>query len=233
MANQGTFLGLAERGPPRQARAVSTLDLMRARYIVETEEWQVRPVTPQSSPNELLATALSAYHLGDVRALQAAEAQLANSARGGMADIIHKEVGALMHAAMGHPEPALGLMSEAEAAIEMLPPPNGAASPIKPVHELYAELLMDFGRTGEAARKFEESLLLMPNRPRSLLGLGRAYVALGQPMMAGPSYEAIAEMWAGRESLEGMQEARMFWRMHLTDREHAMMNLMDYARLGM
>ncbi|HUF77203.1 MAG TPA: hypothetical protein VMM35_13035, partial [Longimicrobiales bacterium] len=71
-------------------------------------------------------------------------------------------------------------------------------------------------------------------RPRSLLGLGRAYVALGRPMMAGPSYESLAEMWAGRESLEGMQEARRFWRMHLTDREHAhMMGPMASGRLGM
>jgi tetratricopeptide (TPR) repeat protein len=233
MANQGTFIGLAERGPTRQARAVSTLDLMRARYIVESEEWQVRPVTPESSPNELLATALSAYHLQDLETLQAAEAALANRPRSGTAEIIHKQVGALMHAAMGHAEPAIGLMNEAEALVEALPPPNGAATPIKPVHELFGELLLDFGRTGEAAQKFEESLLLMPNRPRSLLGHGRAYVALGQPMMAGPSYETIAEMWAGRESLQGMQEARMFWRIHLTDREHMMMGTMDYGRLGM
>ncbi len=233
MANQGTFIGMAERGPSRQARAVSTLDLMRARYIVESEEWQVRPVTPESSPNELLATALSAYHLEDVETLQAAEASLSNRSLSGTADIIHKQIGALMHAAMGHAEPAIGLMNEAEAMIEALPPPNGAATPIKPVHELFGELLLDFGRTGEAAQKFDESLMLMPNRPRSLLGHGRAYVALGQPMMAGPSYETIAEMWAGRESLEGMQEARMYWRMHLTDRDHMMMGTMDYGRLGM
>ena len=52
-------------------------------------------------------------------------------------------------------------------------------------------------------------------------------------MMAGPSYETVAEMWAGRESLEGMLEARGFWRMHLTGRFHGNMGPMDYARLGM
>ncbi len=232
MATQGTFLGLAGSGPVQQ-RAVGTLDLMKARYTVETEEWQVLPVTPESSPNELLATALSAYHLGDQEALRSAEQALAGRSPSGMTAIMHRQVGALMHAAMGHPEPTIRLMNEAEAAIEELPPPNGAATPIKPVHELFGELLMDLGRPAEAALKFEESLQLMPNRPRSLLGLGRAYVALGQPMMAGPSYESIAEMWAGRESLQGMQEARMFWRMHLTDRDHSMMGIMDYGRIGM
>jgi tetratricopeptide (TPR) repeat protein len=233
MARQGTFLGRAGSGPAGTPRAVSTLDLLKARYIVESEQWEVRSVTDESTANELLATALSAYHLGDQEALRGAEAALANGRRGGMADIIHKEVGALMHAAMGHAEPTIGLMNEAQAAVEVLPPPNGAAAPIKPVHELFGELLMDLGRPAEAAAKFEASLLLMPNRPRSLLGLGRAYVAMGNPMAAGPAYEAIAELWAGRESLPGMREARMFWRMHLTDREHGMMGTMDYGRLGM
>ncbi|HUF76664.1 MAG TPA: hypothetical protein VMM35_10315, partial [Longimicrobiales bacterium] len=200
MASAGTFLGLARRADP-QPRAINTLDLMKARYTVETEEWQVLPVTAESSTNALLATGLSAYHLGDQEALAAAEAELARRSPRGTAEIVHRQVGALMHAAMGHAEPALGLLDEAEALVEALPPPNGAATPIKPVHELYGELLMAFDRPGEAALKFEESLRLMPNRPRSLLGLGRAYVALGRPMMAGPSYESLAEMWAGRESL--------------------------------
>jgi tetratricopeptide (TPR) repeat protein len=232
MARAGTFLGLAGRAQP-QPRAVSTLDLMRARYVVETEEWRVVPVTAESSANELLATALSAYHLGDQEALEAAEAELARRQPRGAVAIVHKLVGALLHAALGHAEPAIGLMREAKNLVEALPPPNGAASPIKPVHELLGELLADFGRPNEAALEFEESLRLMPNRPRSLLGLGRAYVALGHPVMAGPAYETLAEMWAGRESLEGMREARMFWRTHLTDREHAMMGPMASGRLGM
>jgi hypothetical protein len=73
----------------------------------------------------------------------------------------------------------------------------------------------------------------MPNRPRSLLGLGRAYVALGTPLMAGHAYETIAELWAGQEELPGMQEAREFWRMHLTGRDHSMMGPMAAGRLGM
>jgi hypothetical protein len=73
----------------------------------------------------------------------------------------------------------------------------------------------------------------MPRRPHSLLGAARAYVALGRPMMAAPSYETLAEMWAGREDLEGMLEARSFWRMHLTDREHMMLGPMASGRLGM
>jgi hypothetical protein len=106
-------------------------------------------------------------------------------------------------------------MEEAAAETAALPPPNGAASPIKPVHELYGELLLDLGRPAEAANEFERSLALMPNRPRSLLGLARAAVALGDLARAADPYEMLAEMWAGREERPEMLEARSFWREHL------------------
>ena len=92
---------------------------------------------------------------------------------------------------------------------------------------------MDLGRPVEAIEKFEASLLRMPERPRSLLGLGRAFAATGNTVMAGPSYEKLAEMWAGHEEIPGMLEARGFWRMYLTGRHHGDMGPMDYARLGM
>jgi tetratricopeptide (TPR) repeat protein len=232
MANQGGFWGRRERGPAGASRAVNTLDLLEARYVVETEGWVVKPVTAESSSNELLATGLSAYHLGDADALRQAEAALAGRS-GSANEIMHLEVSALLHASMGHADVATGFMDRAQAADEALPPPRGAASPVKPVHELYGELLMDLGRPAEAVSKFEASLLRMPNRPRSLLGIGRAYVALGTPMMAGDAYERVAELWAGREDIPGMLEAREFWRMHLTGRDHSMMGPMASGRLGM
>ncbi len=222
MADEGGFLGRNGTGPAHAPRAVSTLDLLRARYIVDSQEWQVLPVTAESSPDAILATALSAYHLGDAEGLRMAEAAAAG-ATGGVGAIVKHEVDALLHASLGHADMAAAAMDQAEAAVTELPPPNGAASPVKPVHELYGELLMDFGRPDLAVRKFQRSLELMPNRPRSLLGIGRAYVALGTPMMGAEAYERLAEMWAGRESLPEMPEVRMFWRMHLgTNRAHVM-----------
>ena len=52
----------------------------------------------------------------------------------------------------------------------------------------------------------------MPNRPRSLLGLARAYAATGNDEEAAEAYEELTEVWAGHESLAGMQEARRFLR---------------------
>jgi len=232
MANDGGFWGKRARGEPGFPRAVNTLPLLRARLVVESENWAVQPLGDETASPEVLATALSAYHLGDAEALGQAERILAGRS-GTQNEIMHLEVSALQHAAMGHQDVATGFMDRAQAADEALPPPNGAASPVKPVHELYGELLMDFGRPVEASEKFEQSLLRMPNRARSLLGLGRAYVAQGAPLLAGYAYETIAEMWAGREDIPGMLEAREFWRMHLTGRAHSMMDPMAAGRLGM
>ena len=85
---------------------------------------------------------------------------------------------------------------------------------IKPVHELFGELLMELGRPLEAIEKFERSLVRMTGRPRSHLGLARAFVATGNTMMAVRPYEKVTELWAGHESLPGLLEARNFLSEH-------------------
>jgi hypothetical protein len=120
---------------------------------------------------------------------------------------------------------ATRFLDDAVAAALRLPPPNGAASPIKPTLELYGELLLAWGRPLEAAEKFEASLALMPNRPRSLLGLGRAALAAGDPARAAKPYETLAELWAGREARPEMLEARRFWREHLGENGRARQQL--------
>ena len=48
-----------------QARAATSLPLLKARYVVETEEWETRPVTDDSAAPELLATGISDVKGGD------------------------------------------------------------------------------------------------------------------------------------------------------------------------
>ena len=209
MSGEGGFLEGGARGAAGVARALNTVSLLRSRYIVETEEWRIETISEESSPDELLATALSAAHLGDLDTLRAAETALAG-AGAGQAEVMHKQVGALLHAKMGHADVATGLMDEAQAAVEALAPPRGAASPIKPVYELYGEILLDLDRPSDAVEKFETSLVRMPNRPRSLLGLARAHAAVGNEEEAAEAYGALTDVWAGRESLGGYQEATRF-----------------------
>ncbi len=215
MSVQGGFLEGGARGAVGVARAVNTVSLLKSRYIVETEEWKIQPITDESSTNELLATGLSAARLGDQPALAEAEAALRRAVdRGasGYTEAMYKEVSALLHAGMGHAGVATGRMDEAVAIVEAMRPPRGAASPIKPVHELYGEILLDLGRPADAIERFETSLLQMPNRPRSLLGVARAHAATGNDEDAAKAYEKLTEVWAGRESFDGYQEAMRFLR---------------------
>ncbi len=219
MSGQGGFLEGGARGAAGAARAVNTLSLLQSRYIVDTEEWKIRPVTDDSSANELLATGLSAARLGNQEALAEAEAALSRAVdRGGSGstEAMYKEVSALLHAGMGHAGLATARMDEAVAIVEAMAPPRGSASPIKPVHELYGEILLELDRPADAIDSFETSLLRMPNRPRSLLGLARAHVAIGNDTEAGEAYRALTRVWSGHESFEGMREARRF--LHETTR---------------
>ncbi len=195
-----------------RVRAVGSL--VRARYIVETEEWKVEPITDESTADELLTTGLSAARTGDQATVQQAEAALAKLVEkdggGGGAQIMHKQVGALLHAGMGHGDVATGLMDEALNIVDTMRPPGGPASPIKPPHELYGEILLDLDRPADAIEKFETSLSRMPNRPRSLLGLARAYAQTGNREKAAAQYATLVKVWEGLESFEGLQEAKRF-----------------------
>ena len=195
-----------------QARAVNTLPLVNARYVVETEQWRIDPVTDDSSAHELLASGLSAVRTGDLAAARRAEAALAEVARDGGAQdrLAHKEVAASIHAAAGRAGEAVTLMDEAIAIVETLRPPNGAANPVKPPYELYGEILLELGRAGDALEKFETSLLRMPNRMRSVLGAARAAAASGDPAAAREHYATLAGFWIGASDDPGYVEAREF-----------------------
>ena len=195
-----------------QQRAVSTLPLVNARYVVETEEWRVLPVTDESSMHELLATGLSGVRTGDLAAAREAEAALEAMAEddGAQDRIAYREVAASIRAAEGKAEEAITLMDEAIDIVGTLRLPNGAASPIKPPYELYGELLLDLDRPAEALEKFEASLLRMPNRMRSLLGAGRAAAATGDRDAARAYYATLADFWIGDAGDPGYTEAQQY-----------------------
>ena len=212
MSERGGFLEGGSRGDAGVSRAVGANSLLKARYVVDTEEWRIRPVTAESSPPELLATGLSAARLGDQEALRETEVELrgrVEAGQGGYTEVMSKQVSALLHAGMGHADVATRFMDEAVAMVEAMAPPRGSANPIKPVHELYGELLMELDRPEAAVAMFETSLLRMPRRPRSLLGLARSSVATGDDVAAAEAYEELLDVWAGRD-LEGAHEARQF-----------------------
>jgi len=199
------------RGAAGTARAQGAVPLLKSRYTVESEEWDVRPVTDDMRPVELLATGLSAARTGDRETLAAAEKALAEESEGrGYDHVMHMQVSALLHHGMGHADMATDFMDKAVETVEAMSPPRGSANPVKPVHELYGELLLELDRPEDAAEMFETSLMRMAGRPRSLLGLARANAAMGNTMVALENYSKVAALWEGRDGIAGLDEARGF-----------------------
>ena len=201
-----------------QARAVSTLPLVKARYVLETETWDVKPVTEKSSTHELLATGISAYHAGDNATLEKAARQIRLVANKQAADaslynrqakptrIAQYEVEALNALAKGDGMGAIEHIKKGVELAESMPPPRGAPSPVKPVHELAGEILLEIGQAEEAVLFYQTSLLRTPNRALAIRGLARAYAVLGNRALAGEQYRKLQNIWS-EHSVPGLKEA--------------------------
>jgi tetratricopeptide (TPR) repeat protein len=213
----------------KNARAISALALVRARYIIETEEWKVQTVLEGASNETVLANGFSAVKTGVMGAARAMEALLAAKVKAapGAADasnphadhgaapkpaapapggadagkgvrVMHKELAALIAQSQGQTDAAIALLKEAVQIEESMRPPNGAADPIKPSHELLGEVLLQAGKPSEAAAAFDACLLRMPNRARSLMGAARAYTAAGRKDLAAERYATLTSFWKGK-----------------------------------
>ncbi len=202
-----------------QRRALVTIPMLEARYIVETEQWSIGEIENDTPAYLLLSTGISSVYLGELDTAKQAEAMLqAFVENGNEADVLRdsdvwipimqREVAALIEASQGNADQAITLMDEALAFLATVRPPNGAANPVKPAYELYGEILLMLDRPEDAIAKFETSLQRMPNRPRSVLGLARALERTGDEEGAAERYRQLSEIWEGRESLTGLQEAR-------------------------
>ena len=220
----------------KNQRATGALSLVRARYIIETEEWKVQPVADNASNETILANGFSAVKTGDtgtaekMAALLAAKVKSAAPApaAGAHADhggapppvttgnpdagkgvqIMHKELAALIAQAKGQGDQAIASLKEAAAIEESMRSPNGAADPIKPSHELLGEVLLQAGKAKDAADAFETSLLRMPNRARSLMGAVKAHAAAGNKEKAAERLATLNSFWKGKPFTNPTTDAR-------------------------
>ena len=209
----------------KHARATSALSLVRARYVIDTEEWQVHEKLPDASPNTAFANGMSAVGLGEKSIAEAMLTTLAVAARvtapgaaGAHADhgavpppagsdwtdvqktqrILYLELAARVAEEAGERQRGLRLLAEAVKLEESMRPPNGAADPIKPSHELLGEMLLRARKFAEAAVMFDRCLERMPNRPRSLHGAATAYAKAGKTDLARERQAALDAFWKGK-----------------------------------
>ncbi len=203
--------GIVERNAG-QRRVEEALPRVKARLVIETQQWKLTPITESSYDTELLATGMSAVHLGKLDVarkaadrLAAKAAELDDSDRSYYSQnakpvqIMHRSVAGLVAIAEGDTDKGLAMLAEGVELAEAMRPPNGAPNPLKPIHELYGEALLEANRADEATGVFAKSLARTPNRPLSLLGLARAYAALGNEDAARKQYQKLADVWKDRD----------------------------------
>ena len=77
------------------------------------------------------------------------------------------EINALTMFKKGQEDEAIDMLMNAISIAESQSPPRGATSPLKPVHELAGDLLLEMGNHSKAAELYETSLGRMANRPRA------------------------------------------------------------------
>jgi hypothetical protein len=87
------------------------------------------------------------------------------------------------------------LLREATQAEDKIPLEFGPPDVVKPSHELLGEVLLGLGEAAEARREFTRALALAPGRARSLLGLGRAALAVGDTAAARKALGDLKRAW--------------------------------------
>lgn len=200
---------------PDDSRSKNTLRAMRARYIVESQQWKTQKISDDTNEDELLAIGMSAVNLNDFKLANQTIAKLNNLAEqqpnNETIKIIQLEVTALTKIRQPNPdvESALASLDEGLAIVDAQRLPNGAANPQKPMHELAGEIYLELGKFQQAADLFNQSLLRTPKRPWSLLGLARSEAALGNKAAAIANYKTLLSIW-GDKNLAAVAEAKDF-----------------------
>jgi Tfp pilus assembly protein PilF len=184
------------------------LTAMRARYVMETEKWDVpsswaddaAKLGPGGQATWAFVSGYGAAKRGDrdgvARSLAALTAANAATAEKDPTDAIaEQELKALARLSEGASDEAIALLRDAATKEDALPVDFGPPTLLKPTHELLAETLLQAGRAREAQAEFRRALTLAPKRSRSLLGLMRASRAAGDNIAATAAEKELRAVW--------------------------------------
>jgi len=101
-----------------------------------------------------------------------------------------------MHQVAGRADSAVAALSSASSIEAALPYEFGPPETAKPPQELLGEVLLAAQRPAEARAAFQLALARTPNRSRAVLGLARAYAALGDRQQAARWYAQFRANWS-------------------------------------
>jgi hypothetical protein len=218
-------------------RIKATLANMRARYMLETGDWDAYPIPVEELLKGryagdlylLLAAGFKAVNEGDLATAERVEGRLGElegQETQGLksyfqgqvtledlkvsTSVAKGELAALVRLVKGEHGEAVRLMEEAMAKEKEMHPAYGPPEPIVPPYELYGYVLLESGRAEEALPVFEEMLVRMPNRALAILGAARTADKLGRREIAAKHYQALRSMWSGGERTRRFEEAERF-----------------------
>ena len=107
------------------------------------------------------------------------------------------------------PDSAIAFLRRATALEDGMPAEFGPPAVVAPSHELLGALLFEVGQTDEASVQYERALELQPGRSAALLGNARAQLARGRTVSARRAYRQLMQNWSAADSgLAGIAEAR-------------------------
>ena len=116
-----------------------------------------------------------------------------------MATVMEMEVAAYLATLKGDMDGAKAWFEKGTALDEKLSYSFGPPSILKPVHEAYAEWLLDNNKTAEALAVFDKSLARHPRRLRSLEGKKKAAELLKKEKVVASVREELAVSLADKE----------------------------------
>jgi tetratricopeptide (TPR) repeat protein len=189
---------------------------MRAHYLLHSEDWRGTVFDQESSHDrmslsgemtDVFTEGAIAYRRRDQASLSAAATELARLVDGLRADrgrsdiltltgrVMALELGGMNLFLAGSREAGVRAVREASRIEDDMPMEFGPPAIVEPSHELLGWMLLEM-RPDEAMAEFRRALVLAPGRSRSLLGLARAAIALGDKPAASQALAQLARNWA-------------------------------------
>jgi hypothetical protein len=196
-----------------------------ARYIIESEDWQLASYLPPH-PNSrdftvmrMQIEACAAARRKDAAAAQAtANRMTALSNEPGQRPLAQnvlaiqaKEAQAIVAQVAGNQEKAITLMKSAVATEDSIYALSQPPYPPIPAHELFGDMLLEMNHPAEAHEQFAIALRRTPGRPKAIYGLAQSARAQGDYQGAVREYARFLQVWKNADqSLTEIGVARRF-----------------------
>lgn len=186
---------------------------MRARYVIESGEWEkLKGAANFDNIDELFALGLAAVAFQDtaravsaVEHLRKASSSIPEVDMREIAAIMADELDGLVQLSRGAPESGFAALARAADREAKRPLPIARPYPVKPAAELYAEVMLTAGRAQQAMTQYQRALKRSPRRALGLLGLARAAQAAGNAAEQRRAAKEFLTIWhradAGRPEL--------------------------------